>query len=74
MDTFPPLPSDGVPCVIDDGPTPAEYPCNCTDHRVARQVEVERRVAQAERVVAQLGPAQLKFYNQPPKKRRRSAR
>lgn len=31
---YPPLPSDGVPCVIDDGPLPAEYPCNCTDHRV----------------------------------------
>lgn len=71
--TFPPLPSDGVPCVIDDGPTPAEYPCNCTDHRVARRVEVERAIMVATNVDAAL--AGVRPVNVKPAlvKRRRSA-
>lgn len=72
MQDYPPLPSDGVPCVIDDGPRPAEYPCNCTDHRVARRVEVERAILVATNVDADLDS--VRPVNVAPAKRRRSAR
>ncbi len=74
MQRFPPLPSDGVPCVIDDGPRPAEYPCNCTDHRVARRVEVERAILAATDVnaaLASIRPAPIRVALQ---KRQRRAR
>jgi hypothetical protein len=41
-DNFPPLPSDGVPHVIDDVEGAEVDECNCIDCRVARLVEIER--------------------------------
>ncbi len=69
MQTFPPLPSDGVPHMIDDGPVAAVGPCMCTDCVCARRVVVEQAVARYNRMMDNAMDVQRKFIEAPAKRR-----
>ena len=66
---WPPLPSCGIPHLIDDGPVAAVGPCMCTDCVCARQVVIEQAVQRYQRAIDDDMGVPRKYTEAPAKRR-----